>query len=441
MPRVTDYRRDWRDIPLWKDVSPEQWTDWRWQDEHRVTTPEILAEVIELTPEEASWVAGGDRFFPFAVTPHWLSLMDPSERRDPLRLQVIPGQPELQTWGADLVDPLAEDRDSPVPHLVHRYPDRVLFLVTEECQSYCRFCTRRRLVGQELRTPLREEWDASIDYVARTPAVRDVILSGGDPFQLPLEDLDYLLARLRRIEHVEILRCHSRIPSFNPFRVTAELVDVLRSYQPLYVNVHFNHPRELVGEAVEALGRLADGGIPLGNQSVLLRGVNDDSAVQRELCHRLLKARVKPYYLYQADLTARTGHFRTKVARGIEVIEHLRGHTTGMGIPTFVVDGPGGGGKIPVMPNYLISMGEGKVVLRNFEGVISTYTEPGFVDFEPGEGQETSGVAGLFHGRAPRLDVEHGADRRGGWQGRRRQIHRRPPPPSESPAGDGAADR
>ncbi len=310
------------------------------------------------------------------------------------------------------VDSLNEDGHSPVPGLVHRYPDRVLMLVTTQCASYCRYCTRSRIVGDPSAQFSRSDYDAQIDYIARTPQVRDVLLSGGDPLILPPRILEDILRRLRAIEHVEIIRIGSRVPVFLPQRITPELVAMLRQFHPLWMNIHFNHAKELTPEVAEALARLADAGIPLGAQTVLLAGVNDSPEVMKELVHKLVRNRVRPYYLYQCDLVEGAGHFRTTVSKGIEIIEGLRGHTSGYAIPTYVVDAPGGGGKIPVMPQYLISQAPGKVVLRNFEGFITTYDEPN--DYtghtRPGpsmrcrtgaRGQE--GVAGLLAGAADHI--------------------------------------
>jgi lysine 2,3-aminomutase len=276
-----------------------------------------------------------------------------------------------------MADSLAEESDSPVPGLVHRYPDRVLMLVTTQCASYCRYCTRSRLVGNSAAQFGRSTYDAQIDYIARTPQVRDVLISGGDPLTLPLRVLEDILRRLRAIEHVEVIRIGSRVPIFLPMRINSELTDMLRKYHPLWMNVHVNHPKEITPEVQAALARLADAGIPLGNQSVLLAGVNDCPNVVKDLVHKLVKNRVRPYYIYQCDLVHGAGHFRTPVSVGLEIIESLRGHTSGFAVPTFVIDAPHGGGKIPVMPNYLLSQSLDHVVVRNYEGFITAYTQPG----------------------------------------------------------------
>jgi lysine 2,3-aminomutase len=302
-------------------------------------------------------------------------------------------------------DSLAEDRHSPVPGLVHRYPDRVLMLVTTQCASYCRYCTRSRIVGDPSATFSRDEFEMQLEYLKRTPQVRDVLLSGGDPLVLAPKILEEILSRLREIPHIEILRIGSRVPVFMPMRITEELTDMLQKYHPFWLNIHVNHSNEITAELADACDRLTRAGIPLGNQAVLLAGVNDNVHIQRQLVHDLVRIRVRPYYLYQCDLVAGAGHLRTPVAKGIEIMEGLRGHTTGFAVPTYCIDAPGGGGKIPVMPNYLISMSDHKVVLRNFEGFITTYEEP--VDYVPGDAAQTtlkrlepgqSGVLGLLEG-------------------------------------------
>jgi lysine 2,3-aminomutase len=315
------------------------------------------------------------------ITPYFASLIDPNDPQDPIRQQVVPTAHELVPFTAMMEDSLAEDAHSPVPGLVHRYPDRVLMLITTQCATYCRYCTRSRIVGDPTATFSRKDFDAQIDYLSRTPQVRDVLLSGGDPLVLAPKLLDEILGRLRAIPHIEIVRIGSRVPVFMPMRVTQELCDMLAKYHPLWLNIHVNHSNEITKELDEACDRLTRAGIPLGNQSVLLAGVNDCAHVQRQLVHDLVRLRVRPYYLYQCDLVHGAGHFRTPVAKGIEIIEALRGHTSGYSIPTFVVDAPGGGGKIPVMPQYQISASDHKVVLRNFEGFITTYEEP--LDYKP----------------------------------------------------------
>jgi lysine 2,3-aminomutase len=310
--------------------------------------------------------------FNIRITPHYLSLI--KEKGDPIYRQVIPDQQELIDGGL-LEDPLAEDRDSPVHNIVHRYPDRVLFLVTHVCASYCRFCTRKRKVGDPGKISLKFI-DEGIYYISEHPEVRDVILSGGDPLLLKDEKIEYILQNLRKIPHVEIIRIHTRVPVFLPQRITGKLVKMLKKYHPLFMNVHFNHPDELVPVTVKALGRLADAGIPLGNQTVLLKGVNDDPGVMKKLMQKLLQARVRPYYIYQADMVFGTEHLRTSVAKGLEIVEALRGWTSGLAVPYYVIDAPGGGGKIPILPQYVIKLSDDEVVLRNYAGKVFRYTQP-----------------------------------------------------------------
>ncbi len=365
---------------LWRDIPDEQWDDWRWQLSHRLNSADQLAQVIRLTDEEIAGLNAEDKFR-VDITPYFASLIDPDDPHCPIRRQVIPLGRELQAFDGMMADSLAEDAHSPVPGLVHRYPDRVLMLLTTQCASYCRYCTRSRIVGDPHVTFNRTEFEAQFAYLRRTPQVRDVLLSGGDPLILAPRVLEYILSNLRAIEHIEIIRIGTRVPVFLPQRITDELCAMLRQYHPLWINIHTNHPTEITPELSQALGKLADAGIPLGNQSVLLAGINDSIDIQRQLVHKLVRNRVRPYYLYQCDLVAGAGHFRTTVARGIEIMEGLRGHTSGYAVPTYVVDAPGGGGKIPVMPQYLISQAPGKVVLRNYEGYISAYTEP--LDYDP----------------------------------------------------------
>ena len=358
------------------DVSDENWNDWHWQVRNRIETLDELKKHIDLTPEEEDGVRESLKTLRMAITPYYLSLINPDDPNDPVRKQSVPSAKELHRSKADLEDPLHEDSDSPVPGLTHRYPDRVLMLITDQCSMYCRHCTRRRFAGQKDATSPLERIDAAIEYIAKTPQVRDVLLSGGDALLVSDERLEYIISRLRKIPHVEVIRIGSRAPVVLPQRITPQLVEMLRKYHPIWLNTHFNHPAEITEESREAVARLADAGIPLGNQSVLLAGINDCSHVMKRLVHELVKMRVRPYYIYQCDLSMGIEHFRTPVSKGIEIIENLRGHTSGYAVPTFVVDAPGGGGKTPVMPNYVISQAPGKIVLRNYEGVITTYTEP-----------------------------------------------------------------
>jgi lysine 2,3-aminomutase len=400
---------------LWADVSDQQWNDWRWQLTHRLNTIEDFARVIRLTPEEEAGLSSPGHFR-VDVTPYFASLMDPYDPNCPIRRQIIPSVHELVPFEAEMADSLAEGSHSPVPGLVHRYPDRVLMLVTTQCASYCRFCTRSRVVGDPTAQLSRAGYDQQLDYIARTPQVRDVLLSGGDPLVLNPKVLEGLLSRLRAIPHVEVIRIGTRVPVFLPMRIDEDLTAMLRQFHPLWMNIHFNHPREITPQVRRACEMLADAGIPLGSQTVLLAGINDCPNIIKALVHELVKIRVRPYYVYQCDLVHGAGHFRTPVAKGIEIIEALRGHTSGLCVPTYVIDAPGGGGKIPIMPQYLISQSDSGVVVRNFEGFISAYTQP--TDYQahdpatciycqtawPEPGQE--GVNGLLAGHAMTIAPE-----------------------------------
>lgn len=360
---------------IYQKIPDEKWNDWRWQLSNRLNSTADFNGVINLTESEQRALSAKG-LFRVDITPYFASLIDPDDPLDPIRLQVIPTDAEVSTYKGMMEDSLAEDAHSPVPGLVHRYPDRALMLVTTQCASYCRYCTRGRIVGDPAATFSKEELKAQIDYLRHTPHIRDVLLSGGDPLVLAPKVLKDILACLRDIPHIEIVRIGSRVPVFMPMRVTDELCDMLREFHPLWLNIHVNHPNEITKELAEACSKMADAGIPLGNQSVLLAGINDCTHIQRRLVHDLLRMRVRPYYLYICDLVEGAGHFRTPVSKGIEIIEGLRGHTSGFAVPTFVVDAPGGGGKIPVEPNYLISRSDHKAVLRNYEGFITTYEEP-----------------------------------------------------------------
>jgi lysine 2,3-aminomutase len=396
-----------RRAAIWADVPDEKWDDWRWQMSNRVNTVEEIGRVLNLTQDERDGLSAPDKFR-VDITPYFLSLIDPDDPNDPVRRQVIPTACEHEAFTAMMEDSLAEDRHSPVPGLVHRYPDRVLMLVTTQCASYCRYCTRSRIVGDPSQNFNRAEHEAQLEYLRRTPQVRDVLISGGDALTLAPKLLESIIRGLREIPHIEIIRIGSRVPVFLPQRIDDELCNMLSKYHPLWMNLHFNHPNEITPEVSRACDKLTRAGIPLGNQSVLLAGVNDCVHIMRSLVHRLVENRIRPYYIYQCDLVEGSGHFRTPVGKGLEIIEGLRGHTSGFAVPTYVVDAPGGGGKIPVMPNYLISYSDHKVVLRNYEGYITTYEEPaGYTPHdrsacrycqhprsEPGQG----GVAGLLEG-------------------------------------------
>jgi lysine 2,3-aminomutase len=360
---------------FWPSATPQEWSDWRWQLRHRVSSLVQAEAHLRLTPAEREGLLLTAHKLAFAVTPHFFNLIEPDNPHCPIRRQVIPLPAEAEVAPGEMSDPCGEDSHMPVPGLVHRYPDRVLFLVTSRCAAYCRYCTRSRVVsgagGQELDTDFEE----AFAYLEKNKNVRDVLLSGGDALLLSDDKLRRILARLRAIKHIEFLRIGSRVPIFLPQRITPDLCTMLREFHPLWMSVHVNHPRELTAEVRDALGRLADAGIPLGNQSVLLAGVNDDVETMRALIHKLLRCRVRPYYLYQCDLIHGSAHLRASVAKGVEIIEALRGHTTGYAVPQFVIDAPGGGGKIPVNPGYVLYHDKEKVVLRNYEGRVFEYPE------------------------------------------------------------------
>ena len=403
--------RNSRENGLFADVPDNEWNDWKWQVANRLGTADEIAEVINLTEQEKADITKILDGFRVGITPYYASLMDENDPMCPVRMQAVPTILEAHRSEADLLDPLHEDEDSPAPGLTHRYPDRVLFLITDQCSMYCRHCTRRRFAGQNDTSVPTSQVDACLDYIRRHPEVRDVLLSGGDALLISDEKLEYIISELRKIEHVEIVRIGSRTPVVMPQRITPELVNMLKKYHPIWLNTHFNHPSEITKESAEACARLADAGIPLGNQTVLLAGVNDCVHIMTDLVHELVKIRVRPYYIYQCDLSQGLEHFRTPVSKGIEIIEGLRGHTSGYCVPTFVVDAPGGGGKTPVMPNYVISQSPGKVILRNYEGVITTYTEPEHYenhcncDICKGKREkQLGGVAGLEQGNAMTIE-------------------------------------
>jgi len=401
--------------PHWQDVPDEKWMDWRWQMSNRLNSVEELGRVINLTDSEKKALSSKG-LFRVDITPYFASLIDPDDPDCPVRKQVIPTAGEMVPFGSMMEDSLAEDKHSPVPGLVHRYPDRVLMLITTQCASYCRYCTRSRIVGDPTQNFSRAEFDAQIDYIEKTPQIRDVLLSGGDPMVLAPKLLDMILTRLRAIPHLEIIRVGSRVPVFLPMRVDEQFCQMVSKVHPFWLNIHVNHPKEITPELAAACDRLTRAGVPLGNQSVLLAGVNDSVHIQRKLVHELVKIRVRPYYLYQCDLVEGSGHFRTTVSKGIEIMEGLRGHTSGYAVPTYVVDAPGGGGKIPVQPNYVLAQATGRVVLRNFEGFITTYQEPldydpeaiksqeALIEPRPEPGQE--GVLGLLQGQQMTIEPE-----------------------------------
>jgi lysine 2,3-aminomutase len=359
----------------WAGVSPEQWNDWNWQLRNRVSTLEDLEKHLKLSPEERAGALLTGSKLATAITPHFFNLIDGEDPSCPIRRQVVPRLEESSYAAEEMTDPCGEDGAMPVPGLVHRYPDRVLFLVTDRCASYCRYCTRSRVVSGVGEQELETDFEEAFRYLEQHDEIRDVLLSGGDPLLFSDRKLEGLLARLRAIPHIEFIRIGSRVPIFLPQRITSELCTMLKRYHPLWLSVHSNHPRELTVEVKEALGRLADAGIPLGNQAVLLKGINNDAAVLKELFHKLLVCRVRPYYLYQCDLIRGSGHLRTTIQEGLEIMDKLRGHTTGYAVPQYVVDGPGGGGKIPLNPDYIVARTGDRMILRNYRGDVYEYPE------------------------------------------------------------------
>ena len=368
--------RAYNDIPLWKNVKPEEWSDWKWQLRNRITTVDQLKQVINLTPEEEAGVKESLKVLRMAITPYFATLMDPNDPHCPVRMQAVPTIKETDFNASDMDDPLFEDIDSPVHGLTHRYPDRVLFLITDQCGMYCRHCTRRRLAGQTDAERGQDVIDAAIEYIRKHTEIRDVLLSGGDCLMVSDEKLEDIISRLQAIDHVDIVRMGSRAPVTLPQRITPKLCEMLKKHHPIWLNTHFNHPKEMTPDSKRAVEMLADAGIPVGNQTVLLKGVNDCPTIMKALVQELVKIRVRPYYYYQCDMSKGIEHFRTSVAKGIEIAEALRGHTSGFAVPTFIIDAPGGGGKIPVAPQYLISMSDKRVLLRNYEGGFFQYPEP-----------------------------------------------------------------
>jgi len=373
----------------WAQVTREQWDDYKWQMKNTLTNGDLLAEVVPISEEERQRINSTLNKYKFAVTPYWASLIDPKNPECPFKLQAVPTPEELKLNPGEFEDPLAEDVDSPVPGLTHRYPDRVLVLVTTICSLYCRFCTRRRVILDKEGHLERGQVERILGYIASHPEIRDVILSGGDAV-VTGSILETWLKGLRKIPHVEIIRIASKIPCVMPMRITEDLAKMIRRYAPVYFMTHFNHPYEITPEAKRACELLADNGIPIMNQAVLLRRINSDVLIMKRLMQELLKIRVKPYYIYQCDLSEGISHFRTPVQKGIEIIEALRGHTSGLAVPEFVIDVPGGGGKVPVMPSYLISQSDKKVILRNYEGLIASYPQPQETDCDCSTSQEVA---------------------------------------------------
>ena len=375
-PRIPLTEAEERILSLFPGATAMDWEDWRWQIRNRIRTKDILEKIVKLTPAEESGIEGCGSKLTMSIPPYWAALIEPRNSKCPIRLQTIPQKYEMETTAEEMRDPCGEDSHSPVHGLVHRYPDRVLFLVNEMCAMYCRYCTRSRMVGDGKRTLSTDTYKAAFDYIRSHKEIRDVLISGGDPLTMSDRMLESIIKNVKEIPHVEFVRIGSRIPVTLPQRVTVEFVNMLKKYSPIWMSIHFNHPREVTPRVKAACNLLADSGVPMGSQTVLLKGVNDAPAVMKKLMHELLKIRVRPYYIYQCDPILGSKHFRTPVSVGINIMEHLRGHTTGYAVPTFVIDGPGGGGKIPIAPNYIISDKDGKYVLRNYAGKEYIYHDP-----------------------------------------------------------------
>ncbi|MEW6058116.1 MAG: KamA family radical SAM protein [Bdellovibrionota bacterium] len=361
---------------VWSGVSDTDWHSWIWQQQQRIKSMPQLEKVIKVTDDERMAFEKSNEMFHMGITPYYATLMDPDDPNCPVRLQSVPKSGELTILPTDLEDPLAEERDMPVPGITHRYPDRVLFYTTHNCPVYCRHCTRKRKVSDPSTSAQLAQLDGGLKYIEEHKEIRDVIISGGDPLSLGDERLEWILSRLRACDHIETIRLGSRNLVTLPFRITDDFIKMLRKYHPIHINTHFNHPKECTREAFDTAARLADAGCTLGNQSVLLKGVNDSPAIMKQLVHKLMLMRIRPYYIYQCDLSQGISHFRTPVEKGVEIIEHLRGHTSGLCVPQFVVDAPGGGGKIPVNPNYVVHHDGKTWVLRNFRQKQYTYYEP-----------------------------------------------------------------
>ncbi len=370
-PAVRSFRKQ-----HYPGISTKLWNDWRWQTSQRIRTVAQLESMIALSAEERAAFTRLETALPLSITPYYMSLVSPDDPDQPIRRSVIPTVHETVHTAGEADDPLGEDAQSPVPGLVHRYPDRVLLLLSDFCSTYCRYCTRSRVVGHGAIHPSRSRLERAFDYIGRTSAVRDVLISGGDPLMLGEERLSWVLSRLRQIPHVEIVRIGTKVPAVLPQRITPRLVRMLRQFHPLWMSLHFTHPDECTSEAHRACAMLADAGIPLGSQTVLLKGINDSVETMRRLVHGLLKMRVRPYYLYQCDPITGSAHFRTPIEKGLEIIRGLRGFTSGYAVPTYVVDAPGGGGKIPLMPDYIVGRESEALVLRNYENGIYRYPEP-----------------------------------------------------------------
>ena len=365
-----------RVIKFFENASPFDWENWTWQMRNRIRTKDVLSQLINLTPEEERGIDGCKEKLTMSFPPYWASLIDPEDPNCPIRLQTVPQVGELEISPEEMKDPCGEDKDMKVHGLVHRYPDRVLFLVNEMCAMYCRYCTRSRMVGDGKRTLSKDTYEAAYEYIRGNKKIRDVLISGGDPLTMSDRMLEEIIRNIKAIPHVEFVRIGTRIPVTLPQRITGELVTMLKKYSPIWFSIHFNHPKEITRRVKDACNLLADSGFPMGSQTVLLKGVNDKPLVMKKLMHELLKIRVRPYYIYQCDPILGSKHFRTPISVGINIMEKLRGHTTGYAVPTFVVDGPGGGGKIPLSSQYILSSGNGVTKLRNYNGDMYEYRDP-----------------------------------------------------------------
>ncbi|HVS65978.1 MAG TPA: KamA family radical SAM protein [Thermoanaerobaculia bacterium] len=392
-PRSRAFRRE-----HFPKATERDWNDWRWQSRHRIRTLAEFERFLDLTESEREAFVRGGAMLPAGVTPYYLSLVERDDPDDGVRKTIVPRADELRRFPGEADDPLGEDSHMPVPGLVHRYPDRVLFLALDFCSTYCRYCTRSRVVGHGEITPNQQRLQVAIDYIRNTPQIRDVLISGGDPLALADDKLDWILGQLRAIPHVEFLRIGTKMPAVLPQRITPQLARMLKRHHPLWMSLHFMHPAECTPESYRACARLADAGIPLGSQTVLSAGVNDSVETMKELVHHLLRMRVRPYYLYQCDPISGSGHFRTPVSKGLEIIEGLRGHTTGYAVPTFVIDAPGGGGKIPLQPGYLLGREGDDLLLRNYEGRVYRYPDPPGAELSLARVEAPLAESGVVHG-------------------------------------------
>jgi lysine 2,3-aminomutase len=374
-PRAGSRTRDFR-RRFFPQATEGDWNDWRWQSRNRIRKLDQLDRMLILSADEREALIKGESMLPVGITPYYMSLLDREDAMQPLRRTVIPVTGEFVRTPGEADDPLGEDGHSPTPGLVHRYPDRVLLLALDFCSTYCRYCTRSRVVGHGEIMPNEQRLEKAFEYIRQTPQIRDVLISGGDPLALAEDKLDWILGNLRRIPHLEFIRIGTKMPAVLPQRITPQFCRLMKKYSPIWMSVHFLHPDECTPEATQACNRLADSGVPLGSQTVLLKGVNDDVEVMKSLNHKLLMMRVRPYYIYQCDPISGSSHFRTSVSKGLEIIEGLRGHTTGYAVPTYVIDAPGGGGKIPLQPNYIVGRDGDDLLLRNYEGQVYRYPDP-----------------------------------------------------------------